>query len=156
MTPADLAAIRALIESDEARHRWEHVDRRQDYACVDCSRCTAAREALGRVESLQAHYDAAMFNWDEVIRERDYLKTRLARGERSTDCEAAYEGMVTKFAAEQKEQIGLWARIARLEGAVNAATSDLTIAMGAIEPIPTRSPIIQGDAAGTSKEERDE
>ena len=64
--------------------------------------------------------------------------------------------MVTKFAAEQKEQIGLWARIARLEGAVNAATSDLTIAMGAIEPIPTRSPIIQGDAAGTSKEERDE
>lgn len=66
------------------------------------------------------------------------------------------EMLVASAGAQAQELERATARLARLEGAVNAATSDLTIAMGAIEPIPTRSPIIQGDSAGTSKEERDE
>ncbi len=51
MIPADLAALRALIESDIARHRREHVDWQQAHGCGDCSRTVAAQEALERLSA---------------------------------------------------------------------------------------------------------
>ena len=75
MTAPDLAALRALVK--------EVGIQSLSCCCLGCkvleSLFPAAREALERMNWLQAYYDAALFNWNEVISERNKLAARLAR-----------------------------------------------------------------------------
>ena len=75
MLTDDLAALRALVK--------EVGIQSLSCSCLGCkvleSLFPAAREALERMNWLQAYYDAALFNWNEVISERNKLAARLAR-----------------------------------------------------------------------------
>jgi glutaredoxin len=98
MTVAEaLEHLKQLIELNDYKTR------------VDCPHC---QQALSTLRSLQSHYDAAMFNWGEVIKERDALKAEVEHLGRQKQIAIDFGLRITML---EKERDALKAEVERLD-----------------------------------------